>query len=302
MKTKQTVLYYSIQLVFLFIFLLLTIGNEIFELPCRIFKVDHAAFLYRFGEMLIEIIIFSTIAIFQLFVTRFYLKKIKNYERQEEILEHAFFHDILNTAGALNAFAQILQMENAETFDEYDRYKSLVSLTSKQLIEEIEFQRDYKNARENNLLIDSQKINIDELLQEIVAIYQNHPLAKNKQLSYAAFHENESFISNKKLLKRVLCNMLKNAFEASKEGETVTLRCEIKDKEIEFEVHNPGFISPDIQSQIFQLLFSTKGKGRGIGTHSIKLLSEQYLKGKICFTTSVENGTTFKAVYPLSCQ
>lgn len=33
------------------------------------------------------------------------------------------------------------------------------------------------------------------------------------------------------------------------------------------------------QLQIFQRSFSTKGKGRGLGTYSIKLLTERYLKG-----------------------
>jgi sensor histidine kinase regulating citrate/malate metabolism len=51
--------------------------------------------------------------------------------------------------------------------------------------------------------------------------------------------------------------------------------------------------------QIFQRSFSTKGSGRGIGTYSMKLLTEQYLGGEILVESSQENGTTFTVVIPL---
>jgi sensor histidine kinase regulating citrate/malate metabolism len=58
-------------------------------------------------------------------------------------------------------------------------------------------------------------------------------------------------------------------------------------------VHNQGFIPKDVQLQIFQRSFSTKGEGRGIGTYSMKLLGEKYLKGKVRFESLDKNGTTF---------
>ncbi|HAL86389.1 MAG TPA: histidine kinase, partial [Deferribacteraceae bacterium] len=42
------------------------------------------------------------------------------------------------------------------------------------------------------------------------------------------------------------------------------------------------------------------GKGRGLGTYSIKLLTENYLKGKVRFETRRESGTTFFIKIPFS--
>jgi sensor histidine kinase regulating citrate/malate metabolism len=67
---------------------------------------------------------------------------------------------------------------------------------------------------------------------------------------------------------------------------------------IEFQVTNPTFIPKEIQLQIFQRSFSTKGENRGIGTYSIKLLTERYLKVRISFTSLDEKGTSFYARYP----
>ena len=93
-------------------------------------------------------------------------------------------------------------------------------------------------------------------------------------------------------------NMLKNALEATPNGGTVTLGCRILENNIQFSVHNPGFIPRDVQLQIFQRSFSTKAPNRGTGTYSMKLLSS-FLSGTVVFSTSEEKGTVFMASYPL---
>ena len=52
---------------------------------------------------------------------------------------------------------------------------------------------------------------------------------------------------------------------------------------------------------IFSRTFSTKGFGRGIGTYSVKLFTEQYLKGKVEFVSESGIGTVFTLVLPV-CQ
>jgi signal transduction histidine kinase len=49
----------------------------------------------------------------------------------------------------------------------------------------------------------------------------------------------------------------------------------------------------EVQLQLFKRSFTTKGTGRGLGTYSMKLLTERYLKGRIAFTSSETDGTTF---------
>ncbi|MBM3132840.1 MAG: ATP-binding protein, partial [Chloroflexi bacterium] len=67
---------------------------------------------------------------------------------------------------------------------------------------------------------------------------------------------------------------------------------------VRFWVHNPTFMPREAQLQVFNRSFSTKGQGRGLGTYSMKLLTERYLKGKIGFDSSETGGTTFWAWYP----
>ena len=55
-----------------------------------------------------------------------------------------------------------------------------------------------------------------------------------------------------------------------------------------------------VQRQVFNRSFTTKGKGRGLGSYAMKLLGERYLQGKVSFTTDPEEGTTFRIELPVS--
>jgi sensor histidine kinase regulating citrate/malate metabolism len=95
------------------------------------------------------------------------------------------------------------------------------------------------------------------------------------------------------LLGRVLGNLIKNALEASSRGQTVTVAFDNSRYPL-FTVHNPAVMPEEVQLQMFQRSFSTKeGKGRGIGSYSVKLLTEKYLRGKVWFTSCRDVGTTF---------
>jgi signal transduction histidine kinase len=129
-----------------------------------------------------------------------------------------------------------------------------------------------------------------------------HPLGRQRSFLIDDKVQNVTFESAKVLLKLVLKHMVMNAIEASASDEFVTLGAEFHGKEVEFWIHNPGAMSRDVQLQIFQRSFSTKGEGRGLGTYAMRLLSERYLKGHVSFTTSPLAGTKFHAIYPLSLE
>ena len=70
-----------------------------------------------------------------------------------------------------------------------------------------------------------------------------------------------------------------------------------------FTVHNDQVMPDEIQLQVFQRSFTTKGQpGRGVGTYSMKLFGERYLAGKVSFTSREPEGTTFTLVLPKRSQ
>lgn len=216
-------------------------------------------------------------------------------EKRREALERIFFHDILNTVGGLYGIAQLL----AECPDDVDEFKEIIVGLTEKLIDEINAQKLLVSAESNELQVNTEKVNSMALLEDMVNNYRKHYLIKNRDLQLDSSIVGIDFYIDKTLLRRVILNMIKNAVEASPAKSTITVGCSFDDSNIEFWVHNPTFIPRDVQLQIFKRSFSTKGSGRGLGTYSMKLLSERYLKGSISFTTSEEFGTVFTSRYPL---
>jgi signal transduction histidine kinase len=219
-------------------------------------------------------------------------------EKRRQALEHIFFHDILNTAGLLLGYAEILA--ETKSVEEIERIRKIFFQITMQLISEISAQRDLAAAERNELLVHPVPLHSLKLLRDAQAFYEGHELAKNRSLQIAPDAQVVEFASDETLLERVLRNMVKNALEACPSGQAVTLSCRLEGEWVSFAVHNPSFMPRDVQLQVFQRSFSTKGRGRGLGTYSMKLLSERYLQGRVTFTTSPEHGTWFKASYPLA--
>jgi signal transduction histidine kinase len=220
-----------------------------------------------------------------------------SHEKRRRALERIFFHDILNAASGVRGFAELLTIVGPE---ELELVKQSLYNLSERLVDEINAQRDLTAAENNELSVQPAPINAIELLQELVRANEHYVVASRCQIRIDPKCEALQFTSDRTLLRRVLGNMVKNALEASKPGQTVTLSCRQNGQEIEFLVHNPAYIPRPIQLQIFQRSFSTKGQGRGLGTYSIRLLTERYLGGVVTFTSSPEQGTEFKARYPLN--
>lgn len=217
-------------------------------------------------------------------------------EKRKSALERIFFHDILNVAAALKSGAELLARPDTNITQELSI--DILQLVDR-LVEEIEAQRDLIAAENKEFRGEFAPIRSLTFLQQIVQIYANHYLARERAIFIDPSASDITFINDATLLRRVIGNMLKNALEACKPGETVTIGCQASAEEIQFWVHNPGYIPREAQLQIFQRSFSTKDKKRGLGTYSMKLLSERYLGGQVSFTSSPEEGTRFTATYTL---
>lgn len=221
-----------------------------------------------------------------------------SHEQRRRALERIFFHDVLNTAGGLRGFAELMQDSTPEEINELSE---TVLEISEGLIDEIQAQRDLAAAENGELQIVKIETYPVRLLEEIKGLYAGHEVAKEKKIEIEKV-EAATIFTDRVQLRRVIGNMLKNALEATRPGEVVRIGgAKAADgKGYRFWVRNPGWIPRDVQMQIFQRSFSTKGQNRGLGTYSIKLLGEKYLQGEVGFVSSQENGTVFWLLLPAS--
>jgi signal transduction histidine kinase len=220
-------------------------------------------------------------------------------EKRRQALEHIFFHDIANTAGAISGLTELMLVSKSIDPDQAEELVSMLHQTSDRLIDEIMAQRQLLAAEQGELAVRPEMVYSVDFLQRMMDVYGNHHIGEGKFLRLDSGSAQVAFWSDEAILGRVIGNMMKNALEASKTGDTVTAGCEQREQSVRFWVHNPKPMPREVQLQLFQRSFSTKGSNRGLGTYSMKLLTETYLNGQISFKSNEAEGTTFMATYPL---
>ena len=212
------------------------------------------------------------------------------------VLQRVFFHDVLNTAGCISGYADFLANEH----EAVDEVSELLTHLSEQLIEEINAQRDLVSAEAGDLVLKVDTLTTKQVLDDLRKQYLKSPVLGERKIELGQVWSGV-ICTDRRLLMRILGNMLKNGLEATAPGQTVRIDCFDQGDGVAFAVHNPGVMSEEVQLQMFQRSFSTKGQtGRGIGTYSMKLLGERYLGGQVEFVSQAAEGTTFSLILPKS--
>ncbi len=247
---------------------------------CRILSLDNQAYdfkvyasPYKIGDELLSF---------------FSIQDISD-EKRRQALERVFYHDIMNTIGNLYNIAQLLKEDPAEINEFNETLYNVVEELTGQIL----FQRQLAAAERGELFLNISEVESLEILNRLKSEYSKSQLSENKNIIIAEDSTNVSFESDAGLVQRVIGNLLKNALEATEVGGNVVLKSEENGDEVIFSVHNDVVIPLRIKLQLFKRSFSTKGVGRGLGTYSVKLFTENYLKGKVEYNSNEREGTTF---------
>jgi signal transduction histidine kinase len=102
------------------------------------------------------------------------------------------------------------------------------------------------------------------------------------------------------LVKHALFNVVKNGIQAMPEGGALTIAAANRNGAAEVEVcdHGSG-IPPAVQDKIFNLYFTTKQSGSGIGLPMAYRIMQLH-HGSIDFESAENEGTTFRLRFPLA--
>jgi two-component system, NtrC family, sensor histidine kinase HydH len=105
------------------------------------------------------------------------------------------------------------------------------------------------------------------------------------------------------LLEQVFMNLIGNAVEATPQGGTITLRTGTESDErdgltVFAEIHDTGSgIPPEEVSKIFDLFYTTKAQGTGLGLAVARKFTEAH-GGRITVSSRPDEGTVFRVTLP----
>jgi len=139
-----------------------------------------------------------------------------------------------------------------------------------------------------------------ELLGEVLEIAQPQMQKANIHVAQLLPIDVPEVYVDRDLLKQAVLNLVLNAGESMPGGGQLRLVLSRRGEMAEISVGDTGKgIPPEHRQKIFQLFFTTRPGGSGIGLASTFRIV-QLLNGSIDFTTEVGKGTTFRIELPLA--
>ena len=143
----------------------------------------------------------------------------------------------------------------------------------------------------------AQPIDLGEVLEQVLALVSVDAHAKNIQIE-TEFQGKVTISGDPDLLKQAILNVVNNALEAMQENGKLTVCAGWRDDECQITISDDGpGIPPQYQDRIFNLYFTTKEQGTGIGLATTFRVVQLH-SGTIDFASEQGKGTTFRLRFP----
>jgi PAS domain S-box-containing protein len=139
-----------------------------------------------------------------------------------------------------------------------------------------------------------------DLLRDVLEVAQPQLRQANVQVAQLLPIDVPEVFVDRALLKQAILNLVLNAIEAMPNGGQLRLVLSRRGETAEISVGDTGKgIPPEHRQKIFQLFFTTRPGGSGIGLASAFRIVQLH-NGSIDFTSEVGRGTTFRIELPLA--
>ena len=143
---------------------------------------------------------------------------------------------------------------------------------------------------------------LKEILEQVLAVERPEFDKANIKIDARLDTDVPNVLVDKPLLRQALLNLLVNALEAMPGGGQLFLSLRRRGEMAEIEIRDTGCgIAPEHRQRIFQLFFTTRPGGSGIGLAST-FRTVQLHNGSIEFVSEVGRGTAFRISLPLAHQ
>jgi len=205
-------------------------------------------------------------------------------------------HEIRNPINAIGMIAQRLNKEFSPTSNqnEYADITQLLKTEVNRINKIITQFLSYTKPIE----INPKPVDLRLFFEEIFLLFNEQAKQKDIKLILQK-GDLQNCIFDVDLIKQALMNIIQNAFDAvNKDGEVILQYHKIKN-DLVIQVDDNGIgITTEQQKKIFDLYFTSKKDGNGLGLSiSQKIISQH--NGLISVSSEVNKGTTFKIILPI---
>ena len=230
------------------------------------------------------------------------LRLKKEVERREKLsamgeLAAGVAHEIRNPLNAISMIAQRFgrEFKPARGVKEYRAITDVLQKESQRVNNIIN--QFLRFARPPKLKLSY--ITVKQLVNHAATLFESQAKAKKVNFQFE-YGQDRNINVDMEQMTQALLNLLQNSLDAAEKGGKILLFADCNDDELIIRVEDDGVgIPPERLSKVFDLYFTTKKRGTGMGlaiTHQIINLH----RGKIEVQSKPGKGTTFLIKIPLT--
>lgn len=215
-------------------------------------------------------------------------------------------HDFRTPATGVYSMAKLVYSRITDV--NLKKLQKLVVDSSRQLIDLLDDVLDYSKLENDKTVRPSAKINLSELIHEVIAVISAK--VEEKQLKIDCFFSDDSIIyyGDRVMLSRVILNILSNAVKFTHEG-GITIKAEIKNfeqpkRQITIEIHDTGIgIDKKYHTSIFDPFVriesaeTSQYAGVGLGLSNVQLMLKK-IGGTVEVFSELGKGSIFSVHLP----
>ncbi len=205
-------------------------------------------------------------------------------------------HEVKNPINAIVLHLQLLQNKLSQLDPDTRRHMDIIGSEIHRLDRVVQTLVDFMRARELHLV----EVDFRRVLEEVALLAAPDAEQHGVTIDRVMPHEPLPVKADLDFMKQALLNVVLNGIQAMPQGGQLSISAQRSDDLVIAEVRDRGIgIARDVQNKIFELYFTTKKDGNGIGlAQTYQILDWHY--GSVDFESAEGEGTTFRFRLPLA--
>jgi signal transduction histidine kinase len=205
-------------------------------------------------------------------------------------------HEVKNPINAIVLHLQLLQNKLAQLDPDTRRHMDIIGSEIHRLDRVVQTLVDFMRARELHLV----EVDFRSLLDDVALLAAPEAEQHGVQVKRVVFGEPLVIKADLDLMKQALLNVVINGIQSMSQGGQLTISAHREENSVVAEISDQGLgIAQDVQDKVFELYFTTKKEGNGIGlAQTYQILQWHY--GSVEFQSAEGVGTTFRFRVPLA--
>jgi nitrogen-specific signal transduction histidine kinase len=206
-------------------------------------------------------------------------------------------HEVKNPLNAIVIHLELLKSQvGAESAKEAAKSLNVITQEIKRLDRVVRNFLTFNRPVEVKL----QEQDVQPILDEVVALAQTEAQQRNVQISLQTEKPLPKIRLDPDLMKQCLLNVVLNGCQAMPEGGNLRIATALRNGSLQLSIQDEGVgIPPQSREKIFNLYYTTKENGNGIGLATVFKVVQLH-NGEIQVESEVGKGTTFSLTFPVA--